>query len=226
MVIFQRKGRMDMDFLRLMQTRYTTKYYNPEKHIPEDVFQKILECARLTPSAVNIQPWHFITLESSEAKDQIFSAVPDFNRQRFKGCDKVIVLCAKTGFDKDFCARLAAKEVADGYAKKSMEADIAAGVMGYAKNRQNYESSLQWASKQVYLAMATILYAAAAYGVDSTPVEGVDIKKVDELLSLPEKGLNCLALVLLGCRSDTDSNTLDKRPKTRFDAGDILTRMK
>ena len=52
-----------MDFLKLMQERYTTKYYDPQKNIPEEILQKILECLRLTPSSVNMQGWRFYLLD-------------------------------------------------------------------------------------------------------------------------------------------------------------------
>lgn len=41
-----------MDFLTLMKKRYTTKYYDHEKHIPEETWKKILECVRDRKSVV------------------------------------------------------------------------------------------------------------------------------------------------------------------------------
>lgn len=49
-----------MDLLKIAQTRYTTKAYDPNKKIPAEQFERLLEILRLTPSSINIQPWHFL----------------------------------------------------------------------------------------------------------------------------------------------------------------------
>ena len=51
-----------MDVLKVAQTRYTTKAYNPNKIIPSVQFERFLETLRLAPSSINIQPWHFLLL--------------------------------------------------------------------------------------------------------------------------------------------------------------------
>jgi nitroreductase/dihydropteridine reductase len=48
-----------MDLLNLAQQRYTTKAYDPNKKIPQDQIDLLLEVLRLAPSSINIQPWHF-----------------------------------------------------------------------------------------------------------------------------------------------------------------------
>ncbi|HAB71349.1 MAG TPA: NAD(P)H nitroreductase, partial [Acinetobacter nosocomialis] len=44
-----------MDLLNTVKSRYTTKAYDPEKKIPKEKFNKLLEILRFTPSSVNIQ---------------------------------------------------------------------------------------------------------------------------------------------------------------------------
>lgn len=211
-----------MDFLKLMQTRYTTKYYNPDKKIPQDIFAKILECARLAPSAVNIQPWKFIVLDSQETRQKLLEAVPDFNQQRYLGADKVVLLCARNKIDASHIEALTKKMVIDGRCNEERAAIDVEHSASYAKGREAIESTIAWTGKQIYIALTTFLYAAASYGVDSTPIEGIDIKKIDKLLNLEEKGLNCMCAVFLGYRADNDSNTLDKRAKTRLTLEDIV----
>ena len=47
----------------------------------------------------------------------------------------------------------------------------------------------QWTAKQTYIAMAALLYGAASKGIDSTPIEGMDYDKMDEILGLKKKNL-------------------------------------
>ncbi len=53
-----------MDLLKITQTRYTTKAYDPSKKIPAEQFERLLEILRLAPSSINIQPWHFFYCRS------------------------------------------------------------------------------------------------------------------------------------------------------------------
>lgn len=213
-----------MDFLQLMRERYTTKHYDSHKKIPDEILDKILECLRLTPSAVNLQPWHFFLTRSTEGKAKIRAAVPDFNQGRFDDCDCVLILCSLNTISKEFAAQVAQTEIADKRFAAENSADRISGILGYSASRDKMETVRVWSSKQVYIAMATLLYASAAYGVDSTPVEGVDCARVDALMGLKEQGLHCEGLVFLGYRADNDSNTPRQRPKSRMALDQILTR--
>ena len=214
-----------MDFLQLMQQRYTTKYYDPDKKVPEETMQKILECIRLTPSAVNMQPWHFFLL-SGNSKQKLVSVIPDFNVQRYQSCSHVLLIAAKNPLNdediravcnnEDECGRFTNPEkenAANAFKGKKHFADLHWRTDGYGS----------WCGKQCYIALGSALYAAAAYGVDSTPVEGFNAALTDELLDLRSLNLQSQVLVLFGYRSAQDSNTLDKRPKARFALKDILT---
>ena len=43
--------------------------------IPDEVMQKILEAGRQSPSAINIQPWHFIIVTDQKLKDKLGSGL-------------------------------------------------------------------------------------------------------------------------------------------------------
>lgn len=215
-----------MDFLNLMQQRYTAKYYDHSKHIPEDVWKKILECVRLSPSSVNMQGWRFITLESDEQKAKFRPAIADFNIQRFDSSDKVMVLCYKDGPDKAWAEKVSAKMTADGRQNKEMEQKQADGMYGFAELNEKKEGAAEWQARQTYIAMATALYAAASCGVDSTSCEGFDADLGTKLLGLEGKGFKAATCIFFGYRAANDSNTLDKRPKSRLDFDDVIERRK
>ncbi len=215
-----------MDFLELMQTRYTTKYYDAEKKIAPEILDKIIECARLTPTAVNIQSTKLFLMTDKEGKAKVRPAFPDFNVRRFDDCAAALVLCGRTEISEELRELIVKAEIED---KRFWEDDVIAsrraGLINYPQSRAKLDGIEAWTCKQAYITMATILYAAAAYGVDSTPIEGVDIRKIDELLKLREQGLCAVGLVLLGYRAENDSNTLIKRPKSRLKTEDILIRL-
>ena len=54
-----------MDTLACIRTRRTTRAFLP-RDVPEETVRKILEAGRLSPSARNMQPWHFIVIRDKD----------------------------------------------------------------------------------------------------------------------------------------------------------------
>jgi nitroreductase/dihydropteridine reductase len=77
--------------------------------------------------------------------------------------------------------------------------------------------------KQVYLNMGALLLGAAVLGIDACPMEGVDVKALDEEFGLRKKGFTALAVVSLGYRKDSDFNA--KLPKSRFSEETVITQL-
>ena len=71
-----------MDFLKLVQTRYTTKHYSSKRVSDEDI-AKLKEILRLTPSSINSQPWQFVFI-SDEATKEAFAKASFINEERVK----------------------------------------------------------------------------------------------------------------------------------------------
>lgn len=59
-----------MEVFEAIQKRYSCRSYI-EKDIQKEIILKILEAARLAPSAGNIQPWYFIVVNDKEKKEKI-----------------------------------------------------------------------------------------------------------------------------------------------------------
>ena len=59
----------------ISEHRYTCKVYDPTKKIPQDILEQLYAVLRNSPSSVNSQPWHFIVLESAEAKEKVLPAI-------------------------------------------------------------------------------------------------------------------------------------------------------
>lgn len=68
--------------------------------------------------------------------------------------------------------------------------------------------------------MGVALVAAAAEGVDSTPMEGFDPAAVDEILGLRARGLRSVLLVPLGYRAASGDWLVSlkkaRRPRSEF----------
>ncbi len=62
-----------MDVFEAINKRYSVRKYK-NKDVEEEKIMKILESARLAPSAKNRQPWRFIVIRNKEIKKRLYEA--------------------------------------------------------------------------------------------------------------------------------------------------------
>ena len=82
-----------MDFYDVVQARYSVRKYT-DQPVPEETIRRVLEAARLAPSACNKQPWHFFVVRDEDLRRRLFP--PD--RQVWAGeAPVVLVACSYPG---------------------------------------------------------------------------------------------------------------------------------
>ena len=59
-----------MSLIEIIQNRYSCRSYL-EKEIEQEKLEKILEAARLAPSAKNLQDWRFVVVKDKEMKTEV-----------------------------------------------------------------------------------------------------------------------------------------------------------
>jgi nitroreductase len=79
-----------MKFAELINRRYSVRSYK-DTPVDDKKILQILEAARLAPSAVNFQPWHFIVIKKTENLVKLHNA---YQRDWFKTAPVVILACA------------------------------------------------------------------------------------------------------------------------------------
>ncbi|MFU0841795.1 MAG: Nitroreductase domain-containing protein [Burkholderia sp.] len=213
------------EMLAIARRRYTAKHYDPNRRISDKDFADLMEIVRLAPSSINSQPWHFFYADTKEAKEKILPAVLDFNIERVRDASHVVVFAVHDDLDEAFLRHIVDKETADGrlptaeLRKERMES----AVYFVDQHRTDPHGVFEWEARQAYIALGTLVFAAAGMGIDSTSIEGVDFAKLDGILGLREKGLRSVLMASLGYRAANDGNAT--RPKSRLEMKDILTRI-
>lgn len=64
-----------MTFQELAKKRFSVRSYS-DRAVEDEVLNYVLECARMAPSAVNRQPWHFYVARSEEARHRVQQTYP------------------------------------------------------------------------------------------------------------------------------------------------------
>ncbi|MDU1890049.1 MAG: nitroreductase family protein [Dysgonomonas sp.] len=82
-----------MKLLELIESRYSVRAYLPQS-VEKEKLEYILNCARLAPSAANLQPWVFYVVEKEgEVKERVRES---YHRDWFKEAPVYIVVCKDT----------------------------------------------------------------------------------------------------------------------------------
>lgn len=59
-----------MEVLDAIKKRWSVRKYTQEP-VPEDVLNRVLEAGRISPSAMNYQPWHFVVVRDRKARERL-----------------------------------------------------------------------------------------------------------------------------------------------------------
>ena len=101
-----------MEYYDLIRSRESIRNYDPERQVPKEILEKILDAGRLAPSACNFQPWKFLIVSSPEMLSKVRTC---YSRDWFKDAPHILIVIGL----KD----QAWKRSYDGY--NSIETDVA-----------------------------------------------------------------------------------------------------
>ena len=86
-----------MDFLEVLLTTRSVRSYS-SKPVEAEVLKRILNCARMAPSANNVQPWRFVVAHDEKMRKAIAKA--SANQSFIAEAPVVIVCCGKRYVDR------------------------------------------------------------------------------------------------------------------------------
>ena len=81
-----------MEFTDLICKRISLRNYDPDRPVPKETIEKILDAGRMAPSAVNFQPWKFLVVSSPAMLEKVRAC---YHREWYKKAPHVLIV---TGF--------------------------------------------------------------------------------------------------------------------------------
>lgn len=191
-----------MDIIKLLQSRYTTKVYDPSFRLSEEQLATIKEVLRLSPSSINSQPWAFELIDDKALKS-VLAEESWSNLERVKQASLLIVFYTYRDVETFIKERIDTQET---------PAQAQTYFHNYVAS-QGSEAIQAWQTHQIYIALGVLLTSLASMGLDSTPMEGIDVDKYDKILGR-EKYRPVLA-VLVGRHAEDDFNHPSRKSKQR-----------
>jgi nitroreductase len=86
---------MPQDILSIIYNRKSVRNYkNGDKQIPQEAIDKIIKAAFAAPSAINIQPWHFIVVKERVLLDALADKLP--YAKMLRETPLAIIVCGDT----------------------------------------------------------------------------------------------------------------------------------
>ena len=210
------------DLIQKLQWRYAAKKLDPARPVPDEKVERILEAVRLTASSSGLQPYELIVVTNPELRAQIKPHA--WGQQQITDCSHLLVFAAWDNYTVE---------------RINMMFDLVNEERGFVNEGwENYrqqilatypgrdaEANYQHAARQAYIGVGTALIAAAEEEVDSTPMEGFDPAKVDEILGLKARGLRSVVMIPLGYRA-AEGDWLVNLKKVRRARSQFIVEMK
>lgn len=196
-----------MDFLDISNSRYTTKKYNSQLKISEEKIEQLKEILRMSPSSINSQPWKFTFISDERTKNEL-AKESYFNEHKVQDASHLVVFSVINDVQKF---------------EEQIKANLPeASVNYYTQNLkpQGEERIKMWMAHQVYLSLGFFLSACATMGIDSTPMEGINVDGYDKILK--EDGYKPLFAVAIGYRNTEDANQPSITSKSRLSIDDVI----
>ena len=204
--------------LEQLNWRYATKKMDPAKSVPQEKVDTIIEAIRLSPTSSGTQPFELLVVTNPELRNEIRKAASD--QSPITDGSHLLVFAAWDTYTEDRIDEVAKLNV-------EKRGDLPLIGQYYGNLKANYvprdaEVNYAHAARQAYIALGIAMVAAAEQDVDCTPMEGFDPSKVDEILSLKERGLRSVVLLPLGYRDPTGDWLLNM-PKVRKSRETMVT---
>ena len=203
---------MTTSIQHLINTRTSINHFQPNRPLQESDISLLVELATKAPTAYNMQNWHFIAVQSEEAKIQLKSAA--FGQQKIVDASIAFIICGKleahqqlsSALEPSVKANIIEQRVADAWVTQAM-----------AAHENNDLLQRDEAIRSASLAAMSLLLAAQDMGFGSCPIGGFDAIEVSRQFALSENEIPVL-IVVVGYPKE-----LNLRQKMRKPLSEILT---
>jgi nitroreductase len=149
-----------MEFKQILMERYATKKFDG-RDIGKEKLDAILDMARYTPSAINLQPWKVKVVSDKASKKKLLPLAWD--QQQVTTCSHLLVFCANTDYESHI-AMLVKDMKAAGVPEEDIKGEE--GFMSDWVRSMSPEYRLSEAQAHAFMAAVTAIYAAKSLGVD------------------------------------------------------------
>ncbi|MGJ8661343.1 MAG: NAD(P)H-dependent oxidoreductase [Bacteroidota bacterium] len=208
---------MKNTIIEALNWRYAVKKYDASKKISDSDLEVLKESIRLAPTAFGLQSFSVLIIENPEIRAQL--QVASYGQTQVVDASHLFVFAAHKSVS-DVAVDSYMTNVAN---TRKLQIEQTHGFGNHIKQSvspMNADEISDWNTKQTYLALGQLLQTAAEMRIDSTPMEGFDAERVNEILNLDALDMKVSVICALGYRSTDDKNQF--QAKVRKHADDLF----
>lgn len=182
---------MRNDFEKAMHFRHACKLFDAAKPMSSEDLTFVLEAGRLSPSSFGMEQWQFFVIRDSAMREAIQAVA--WNQPQITTASELIAIAYKKNVRST-----------DAYIQKEFEKfhypDALLGMYAGFVDPRSDDVLECWSSRQVYIAAANMMSAAASIGIDSCPMEGFDRDAVEKIMGIDTDTYGIPLLIPFGYR--------------------------
>ncbi len=199
-----------MQLIKDLKWRYATKKFDATKKVSDENIATLKEAIQLAASSWGLQLYKILDIRNPEIRQQL--RPHSWDQSQITDASHLFVFCSHTSVsDQDTDDYIAKKAKLQGVSVEDLKGY--ADFMKMKINEKSQDEIIPWTEKQTYIALGNALIACAEMKIDSTPMEGFDAGKYNEILGLTDKGLTASVVLAVGYRHSEDST--QDHPKIR-----------
>lgn len=183
------------DFKKIVLERRSVKAYDPEVKISREEMTEILAGATRAPSAINMQPWRFLVVDSPEGKEKL-AQLATFNQTQVLTSAAVVAVFYDAN-NIEYIDEIYGKSVELGYMPqevKEMTLQQAKPYYAHMTGNELRDANLIDSG----LVSMQLMLVARAHGYDTNPMAGYEKDKIAEVFGLDKERYQPVMLISIG----------------------------
>ena len=189
------------NYIENLNWRYATKKYNPDRKISDEDLNILKEAVRLSVSSMGLQPYKVLIITDPEVREKLKPAAN--NQNAITDASHLFVFANEVNVGQKQIDAYADNIIKTrGIAKENI-APFVNSMKNFIEAQDEINKNF-WTSKQAYLAMNSLIIAAAMLKIDATPMEGFNKAEFNKILGLDQMGLNAAVIGAVGYRHEED----------------------
>jgi len=171
--------------------RRTTRRFDPDRPVAEDLLARILGLATFAPSDDNLQPWRFLVVRRASNRRRLRACA--WNDPRVTEAPVVVVVLGYQTPDRSHLGLVVATMRALGAVTPEAASELSARA---SRAMARMPDRAAWATRAAAFAAAGLMTAAESLGVGSALLKGCDPVKVRDAFGVPDDHSVCCLIAL------------------------------
>ncbi len=205
------------DFSDVLLERHSVRHFDPTVVISHEEIQEMISQATTSPSACNLQPWYFLTIDTEKGREALRSFFMQFNFPQLETASAIVFVFGDTEAYKSY-RDLWNNACELGLITPEKRDEVFKTFLPFYENA-SHEGLVLDARTNSSLAAMQFMLVARAHGYETNAIQGYDATVAAERLGLdPKRYIPTMAIAL----GKPDSNQQATEVKSvRYDVRQI-----